>query len=144
MKKVKFCTLLILLLVVVTSLMIWQLGSEPICRLLRISKLDYGSAVILIQKRAKRLQLFKATRKRLRSPQSDIDDIVQARLEELFRLVIKESYNEFIKPVSYQGVVVLTGGGALMKHIDTFAKDALKLPARVGAPKHVSGVIEQN
>ncbi len=104
-------------------------------------KLDYGSAVTNPEK-GKTIAIIQSDKEEVKISQRDIDDIVQARLEELFRLVNRE-LQRIHKAGQLPGGVVLTGGGALMRHIDTFAKDALKLPARVGAPKHVSGVIEQ-
>jgi len=104
-------------------------------------KLDYGSAVTNPEK-GKTIAIIQSDKEEVKISQRDIDDIVQARLEELFRLANRE-LQRIHKAGQLPGGVVLTGGGALMRHIDTFAKDALKLPARVGAPKHVSGVIEQ-
>ncbi len=67
---------------------------------------------------------------------SEIDEIVEARLEEIFEGVENE-----LKKAGRAGKlpsgVVLVGGGANMKKIAEFAKQKLSLAARVG---HVSGL----
>jgi cell division protein FtsA len=67
---------------------------------------------------------------------SDIDEIVEARLEEIFEAVENE-----LKKAGRAGQlpsgVVLIGGGANMKKMAEFAKEKLGLAARVG---HVSGL----
>lgn len=73
---------------------------------------------------------------------SDIDEIVEARLEEIFESVRKE-----LKKVGRDGRlpsgVVLTGGTANLKQIAEFAKNHLGLAARVGKPSGFGGVAEQ-
>jgi cell division protein FtsA len=67
---------------------------------------------------------------------TDIDEIVEARLEEIFDAVGHE-----LKKAGRAGQlpsgVVLVGGGASMKKMADFAKEKLGLAARVG---HVSGL----
>ena len=69
----------------------------------------------------------------------EIDEIVDARLEELFEAVQKE-----LKKAGRAGQlpsgVVLTGGAANMKHMAEYAKNALGLAARVGKPVGYGGV----
>ncbi len=71
----------------------------------------------------------------------DIDEIVEARLEEIFESVQKE-----LKKAGSAGKlpsgVVLTGGTANMKGIADFAKDRLGLAARVGKPSGFGGVAD--
>lgn len=72
---------------------------------------------------------------------TDIDEIVEARLEEIFEAVNKE-----LKKAGRAGQlpngVVLTGGTAKLKGIADYAKEALGLAARVGASKGYGGVVE--
>jgi cell division protein FtsA len=72
----------------------------------------------------------------------EVAEIMEARLEEIFELAEKE-----LKKVSRQALlpagVVLTGGGAKIAGIADFAKDYLKLPAQVGVPDNVEGVVDQ-
>ena len=71
----------------------------------------------------------------------EIDEIVEARLEEIFDLVTKE-----LKKAGRAGRlpsgVVLVGGGANMKKIADFTKQTLGLAARVGTPSGYGGVSE--
>lgn len=72
---------------------------------------------------------------------SEIDEIVDARLEEIFDAVQAE-----LKKAGRAGKlpsgVVLTGGTASMKHISEYAKEKLGLAVRVGKPKGFGGVSE--
>ena len=71
-----------------------------------------------------------------------IVEIIEARVEEIFFLVDKE-----LKKVDRSGMlpagVVLTGGGAKMPEIVKLAKKILKLPAQIGFPKELGGVVDK-
>ena len=71
----------------------------------------------------------------------DIDDIVEARLEEIFEGVQKE-----LKKAGYDGRlpsgVVLVGGGSQFKDIVEFTKDFLKLAVKIGQPVIHSSVAD--
>lgn len=73
---------------------------------------------------------------------NDIDEIVEARLEELF-----DDINSEIKRAGRKGKlpngVVLVGGGAKLKGLVDYAKQSLELAARIGKPKGFGGVAEQ-
>lgn len=73
---------------------------------------------------------------------SEIDEIVEARLEEIF-----ESVQHELKKAGRAGKlpsgVVLTGGGAQLKHITEYAKQYLGLAARIGKPSGYGGVADQ-
>lgn len=73
---------------------------------------------------------------------ADIDEIVEARLEEIFEALEKE-----LKRAGRAGQlpsgVVLVGGGAKLKGMADFAKHHLGLAARVGKPTGFAGVAEQ-
>ena len=72
---------------------------------------------------------------------NDIDEIVGARLEEIFELVNKE-----LKKAGRAGQlpsgVVLVGGTANLKGMTEFAKDHLKVAARVGKATGFGGVAD--
>ena len=69
----------------------------------------------------------------------DIDEIVEARLEEIF-----ESINRELKKAGRAGRlpagVVLTGGAANMKHMTEYAKQSLGLAAKIGKSSGFGGV----
>jgi cell division protein FtsA len=71
----------------------------------------------------------------------DVDEIVEARLEEIF-----ESIQHELKKAGRAGKlpsgVVLTGGTAQLKHIADYAKEFLGLAARVGKPTGYGGVAD--
>ena len=71
----------------------------------------------------------------------DVNDIVKARLDELFDL-IDDELKKINRSGKLPGGVVLVGGGALLPDIDEYVKNKLKLPARVGTPKNYSGIID--
>lgn len=74
-------------------------------------------------------------------PTRDIDEIVDARLDEIFEAVAKE-----LKKAGRAGKlpsgVVLTGGTANMRGMSDYAKQALGLAARVGKSAGYGGVAE--
>ena len=69
-------------------------------------------------------------------------EIIEARLEEIFSLINKE-----LKSVGKAGLlpagVVLTGGGAKLPRIVTFAKESLGLPAQIGFPVRLGGILDK-
>ena len=71
----------------------------------------------------------------------EVETVVKARLEEIFSEVRKK-----LKAAKYdqrlpEGVI-LTGGGAKMRDIELFAKQALEAAVKVGVPKGLDGVAE--
>lgn len=71
----------------------------------------------------------------------DIDEIVEARLEEIFEAVQHE-LKRAGRAGKLPGGVVITGGTALLKGIDEFAKNALGLAAKVGKTSGYGGVAD--
>lgn len=71
----------------------------------------------------------------------EIAEIIEARLEEIFDLVNKE-----LKKIGKQNLlpagVVLLGGGAKLPGIIELSKKILKLPAQVGFPQDVDGLVD--
>lgn len=72
---------------------------------------------------------------------SDIDEIVEARLEEIFDSVDRE-----LKKIGRSGKlpsgVILTGGTAQLKGIADYAKEQLGLAVRVGVPSGYGGIAD--
>ncbi len=62
-----------------------------------------------------------------------ITDIIEARLDDIFELI-----ENHLKKIGRSGLlpagVILTGGGANLANIEEFAKNYLKLPAKLGSP----------
>ena len=71
-----------------------------------------------------------------------LQEIVAARLDEIFSLVqaeLKKVGKEQLLP----GGIVLTGGGAKLAGIDDLAKAKLKLPVIIGKPEGFSGIVDR-
>jgi cell division protein FtsA len=70
-----------------------------------------------------------------------LSQIVQARAEEIFDLILQE-----IKRSGYDGLlpagVVLCGGTADLAGIRDLARDMLNLPVRIGAPQDLQGLVD--
>lgn len=68
-------------------------------------------------------------------------EIIEGRVEELLEIILTE-----VKRSGYDGLLpaglVLTGGSANLRGIDTLAANVLQLPVRVGVPKGVDGLAE--
>jgi cell division protein FtsA len=75
-------------------------------------------------------------------PRSMLYKIIDARLEEIFRLVALEVTKANLMGKLPAGVVI-TGGAALTAGVERSAKVNLKMPARIGTPKGVTGLIDE-
>jgi len=72
---------------------------------------------------------------------SDIDHIVRSRLDETFELVDQE-LDKINRAGKLPGGAVLVGGGAKLDGLAEYAKDFLKLPARVAKPHGFAGLVD--
>lgn len=83
--------------------------------------------------------VIKVNREELTFERERVDEVVKARLEEIFEKVKKE-----LKKAGYEKRLpegaVLVGGGAKMRDIEVFAKGALEMSVKVGSPKGLGGV----
>ena len=74
----------------------------------------------------------------LKVPENNISKYVEARMEEIFQMVIREIMKTEIKdPLTYG--IVLTGGGAELRNIIPLAKDSLGINVREGRPLNIEG-----
>lgn len=70
------------------------------------------------------------------------DEIIEARMSEIFDLVlsqVEQSRNDARLPAG----VVITGGSALLPNIANIAKRVLGVPARIGHPKGLVGLVDE-
>lgn len=72
----------------------------------------------------------------------DLAHIIEARVEEIFRLIIQE-----VKRSGYDGLLpagmVLTGGASLLPGIKRIASKTLGMPVRTAQPENLSGLIDK-
>ncbi len=71
----------------------------------------------------------------------EVEEVVKARLDEIFAEVRKKLKSAKYDQRLPEGIV-LTGGGAKMRDIDLFAKQALEAAVQIGTPKGLGGVAE--
>lgn len=106
-------------------------------------KLEYGSALVSEISKKDNINLSKLTgEEKGVIPRVQVAEIIEARLSEVFDLVNKE-----LKKIDRQGLlpagVVLLGGGAKIPSLVDLAKEGLKLPAQVGFPLELEGIVEE-
>lgn len=71
-----------------------------------------------------------------------VAEIIEARTEELFHYVDEELVSVGRSGLLPAGIV-LTGGGAKLPGLVDLAKDTLRLPAQIGYPKPLGGVLDR-
>ncbi len=106
-------------------------------------KLIYGTALSKEVSRRKeiRLEELDEQEKEVVS-QKDVADIVEPRVEEIFRMVDKELV-AIGRSGKLPGGVILTGGGAKLKGVADVAKRVLRLPVSIGYPRRINSVIDK-
>ncbi|HEV2412921.1 MAG TPA: cell division protein FtsA [Candidatus Saccharimonadales bacterium] len=72
----------------------------------------------------------------------EIEEIIEARLDEIFEMVDKE-LKRINRSGKLPGGIVLVGGSAHLKGIVEQAKASLNLPARIGIPQNISGLVDK-
>jgi cell division protein FtsA len=72
---------------------------------------------------------------------TDLAHIINARVAEMFELILKEA-----KRSGYDGLlkagIVLTGGSSLLPGIRTIGSDVLRMPVRVAHPENITGMAD--
>ncbi|MEX1021949.1 MAG: cell division protein FtsA [Dehalococcoidia bacterium] len=72
-------------------------------------------------------------------PRRVLAQVLQARTEELFEMVLAE-IRRGADPEMLSAGVVLSGGASSLPAIDLLAEEVMGLPARVGRPRHLAGL----
>jgi cell division protein FtsA len=75
-------------------------------------------------------------------PRMEIVEIVRPRLEEIF-FMVKEKLDKLALSRPLGGGVVLTGGASMLLGAAELASEIFKLPARVGVPLSMGGLVEE-
>lgn len=71
----------------------------------------------------------------------DVRMIIEARVEELFELIDKE-LKKIQRSRKLPGGIVIVGGTAKLPGLAEFAREALQLPAKIGKPHGLQGLVD--
>ena len=71
----------------------------------------------------------------------EVEEVVQARLEEIFGEIRKKLKSAKYDQRLPEGII-LTGGGAKMRDIELFAKESLEAAVKIGLPQGAGGVLD--
>jgi cell division protein FtsA len=74
-------------------------------------------------------------------PRQILGEIIEPRVEEIFDLIRREIYRAGVENLMPSGVVI-TGGSALLDGITDVAESVFHLPARLGQPRGISGLVD--
>ncbi len=106
-------------------------------------KIFYGSALPDEIPREEKINLAEIDEKEKGVfSKKQIAEIIEARVEEIFKMVDKE-LALIRRSGKLPAGVVLTGGGAKLIGLDNLAKKILKLPTRIGYPKNIVLAVEK-
>ena len=83
--------------------------------------------------------VMKINREEITFEREKVEEVVKARLEEIFEKVKKELRKAGYEKRLPEGAV-LVGGGAKMRDIEVFAKKVLEMSVKVGTPRGLGGV----
>ena len=73
--------------------------------------------------------------------EQEVSQYVEARMQEILQMIIKEISRADIKdPLTYG--IVMTGGGAELRNISSLIEDNLNVKVRKGKPKKIDGALE--
>ena len=73
--------------------------------------------------------------------EQEVSQYVEARMQEILQMIIKEISRADIKdPLTYG--IVMTGGGAELRNISSLVEDHLNVKVRKGKPKKIDGALE--
>jgi cell division protein FtsA len=71
----------------------------------------------------------------------DLAEIIEARAEEIYQLILQE-----VKRSGYDGLlpagVVVTGGTAQLRGMRELGRQVLSMPVRIGTPQNISGLVD--
>lgn len=110
-------------------------------------KLNYGHAQAKQVSRREDIDIVEAEEtsaaaKPLKVPRQQVAEIIEARMEEIFKMVDKE-----FRKVGRSGLlpsgVIITGGGAKLPGVVDLAKEVFRLPAFLGLPTELNTPIDK-
>jgi cell division protein FtsA len=75
-------------------------------------------------------------------PRRQVCEIIQARVEEILELIVKEVGQATELELVSAGLV-LTGASSRLPGLDLLAEQVTLLPARIGRPMHIFGLVDE-
>lgn len=106
-------------------------------------KMEYGYAKASEITKKEKIDLSKIDSKEEQTvSRKKVAEIIEARMSEIFSMVNQE-LRKIGKSGKLPAGVVLSGGGVKLPGIIDLAKEELKLPAQIGFPDNIKGVIEK-
>jgi len=126
-----------------TSLVVFEEGIPISIRVFPIGSTDITHDIALgLKISLEEAERIKTGIEEPNATKKKLDEIIDARLSDMFELI-----EAHLKKIGRNGLlpagIVLTGGGSSIPDIDSLAKSALKLPARIGAPENGLNVRSQ-
>ncbi|SVC25578.1 uncharacterized protein METZ01_LOCUS278432, partial [marine metagenome] len=106
-------------------------------------KCQYGSAKSAMADPGENITIAGTSGREAKSiSKKSLAEIIEPRMDEIFRLVKNE-----IRKSDYLGEytfgIVLTGGGSQLEHVSDLAQEIFHLPIKIGKPKLSGGVSEK-
>ena len=105
-------------------------------------KIEHAVAAPELRRGAEQTVKVKVGARELEFDTRIVDDVVEARLAEIFELVNKE-LKKVRRAANLPGGAVLTGGGAKLRGIADYAREILSMNAMVAKVKDFDGMSEQ-
>lgn len=87
------------------------------------------------------IEAFGAERQRV-YPQRLVCEVIQARCEEILEMVVEE-VRKATEPRFVSAGLVLAGGTARLPSLDLLAEQVTRMPARIGLPAHIFGLVDE-
>ena len=103
-------------------------------------KIKYASSLSNLSSPKLEIKLSSSSGKAERSiTEQEVSKYVEARMHEIFQMIIREISRADIKdPLTYG--IVLTGGGSQMRNIIPLAEKSIGVQVRQGIPKNIDGI----
>lgn len=106
-------------------------------------KIEYGYAKASEINKKEKVNLSKVDSKEEQTvTKKEIAEIIEARISEIFSMADDE-LKKIKKSGKLPAGVILSGGGVKLPGIVDLAKEELKLPAQIGFPENIKGVIKK-
>ena len=105
-------------------------------------KLEHAVAAPELRRGSEKTVAIKANGREMSFETEVIDDVVEARLAEIFELINKE-LKKVHRAANLPGGAVLTGGGAKLRGIADYAREILSMNAQLAKTSGFDGMTEQ-